>query len=324
MISGGLVTSKSHVDLIEAAAEVEVDMVGDSGAVFYLQFDNQHTFGFRARGNTVEVDFEGNSPASVSTTQPLHFWRVSEAAGNLTFEVSEDRSSWRTLTTIATPSYARAVRLVVGTDEQNPGANPTLFGGVNRNVARAQWCAADSLVDSFDQVDLGSFGTRWNNSTRIGSCTQQLGGGMAVTIQSDANADCTFASSASYRLTASSVATHVPAITTFAAGFEAYLVVRTDANRTLELAFDLDMMCAKAAGTSLGCSPYDTSQVYWRLRESSGMALFETSNDGATYTTLVATPAPFSLEAVRLEVGSRATQDLGRSIGLAFTGVNAP
>jgi hypothetical protein len=261
--------------------------------------------------------------ANGTITSKSHVDLISEQAGTVTFETSPDRGAWRLLGTRPTPGYAKAVRLVVGV-VATTGPVPAHFAGVDRGGEAATWCKAEALVDTFTSIDVNPFGTRWNNTTKAGtSCTLGISGGTARSNQDGSGpADCWFGSSAAYDLRGSAVSTYITTISSFVAGWQTYLAIRDDSDRSAMIAFDNNEMCATGTGITRTCVGYASNDEYWRLREDAGMLRFEISTDNAAWQPVHAIPAPFAVDAVRIHVGTVADRPLGTSIGLSISDIN--
>lgn len=323
VVANGTITSKSHVDLIGSSAELEVASIGDTDAVFRLAFDQNRYLGIEARGAELFAVDSGSPLPAVAFGPGDRFWRISERAGTVTFEASPDRATWRLLGSRPTPVYAKAVRLVVGV-VATTGPVPAHFAGVDRGGEAATWCKAKVLVDTFASIDVNPFGTRWNNSARGGpSCTLAISGGTARSNQDGSGpADCWFGSSAAYDLRGGAVSTYIITISSFAPGWQTYLAIRDDSDRSATIAFDNNEMCASGTGITRTCVAYASNDEYWRIREDAGMLHFEISTNNTAWLPVRSIAAPFAVDAVRIRVGTVADRPLGGGIGLSISDIN--
>ena len=322
--AGASLESRSFVDLIGAAAEVEVLEVGDPGASFRLQFDGARYLGIEARAGQIVATATNGVFTGIPLGPADRYWRISESAGTVSFSTSADRSSWRSLGTVATPTYASAMRILLGSIGGSTGSTPARLDNVDTGVASASWCKSTTLVDTFGPVNVLPYGPLWNTTGRVGtSCTPMIFGGAAHLDQTGQSAtDCWFGSSAAYDLRDSSVSTYITAIGTFLPGWRTYLAVRDDANRRLSIAFDQNQLCATGTGVIRTCVPYATSDEYWRLREAGGTVFFEKSTNDATWSSVHELPTPFDPRAVTVLVGTVAETALASGIGLSVSDIN--
>jgi hypothetical protein len=311
----GEARSRAHVDIVGAAAEVEIGEIAAVRTAFLLRFDATRFFGLIVNGGQISVIEPNASHTAIPYDPELdRIWRISEAGGTLTFETSSDRTTWRTIGTTTTPSYASALRVVLIGDG-GPSGSAARFVGVNREVGPAPWCGVSTLVDSFDQVAPAPFGLRWNNSGAIGACTQRMQNGTAQTTHPSAgNGECTFGSSFAFDVRGGAVSTLITAITNFEPGYTVYLALRDDAGAFAQIAFDNDDMCVTATGANKSCIPYNTSLEYWRLRDTSGTLHFEVSADNVDFTEVTALVPMVDLARAYVHVGTSAITNLGKSI----------
>jgi hypothetical protein len=246
------------------------------------------------------------------------WWQIVENAGLVRWETSPDAITWTSRrTSVATPAFAPAVRIVLEST-----AGTSTFARLNAGRPRAPWCKASTLVDDFAA---GAPGLRWT-PTAQGACTIAETGNTVLTTMSGAGTSyCAFASTTAYDLTASSVYIDVPAITNFYPPVHYFLRVSDASNKSATLAFlgSTNQLEESADGIALQTTAYaSATEVFWRLRESGGMLVWETGPSAAAFTVKRQAAAPFKLDAVRVLLGADTNAAMAGQIQIAALGVD--
>lgn len=308
-----------YVDLRAAAAEVELRSITGTGATAHFRFTHDNgLFGFTVSTDTLTM---GVAPGGLATlpydpAQHRHL-RVAHAGDDLTFSTSPDGLVWTPRHTTPAPPFVSAVSIGLGATGSVVAVSPSTvtFAAFNTYVAPAKWCAANTLVDNFDDsmIDLP-----WahHGHTTAGCIEYENQFAARVDQNGSMACDAYFGSSALYRLTGTQMVARIAAITTFATGWITYLGVwDVDEQNYARMFFEGNQLCVDGTNLAKTCVAYSTQRDLWRVREADGMLHFE-AGMGSSFTAVHSVPVPFPLDAVRIYFGTLTDRATGQNIGL--------
>lgn len=130
---------------------------------------------------------------------------------------------------------------------------------------------------------------------------------------------CGWRSTVAYDLTASAVYLDVPTISTFHPPVRFTLrVIDIMSNGTAEIGFvGSNQLVENATGLAAMATAYGGgNEDWWRLRESAGMLVWESSGDGNTWVEKRKAAVGFPLTAVKIAIGGEATAAMPGSISI--------
>lgn len=180
---------------------------------------------------------------------------------------------------------------------------------------------AHLLADSFNAVDP----TRWTPFGTVQQSGAVYGGPAANTTNNYSG----LVSASRYDLTGSEARIDVNAVLNPAPGSRTYFAAKQDANNAIFFVVENGVISAvqqvASATTVLGTATYNaTRHRTLRLRESTGVAYWEISADGRTWTTFVARPSPIPLTNVQVEFAAGTDQPVANPGTAVFDRYNVP
>jgi hypothetical protein len=249
------------------------------------------------------------------------FWQLHERGGQLLFETSPDGAAWSERGRLDLPFDVSLVRVELSAGVFQYEASPGFaeFDGLNGGVARGRHCKVAKLVDDFDD---GVRDPRWARSYAMGPCRVREAGGALVGEPPDsANAPgyCAYQSAAAYDLTSSQLAVEVLEMIDPAPDSPgiAYLKMSTsDDERGVELVEEGGALkCRQWVDHQLSVldeRAWDADQHrFWMLAERDGEITWQTSPDGAAWTTLCTAPT----SSIDVDVGITGPAPDGQRLG---------
>jgi hypothetical protein len=307
----GAIESKHFVDLRDAAVEVDVvqaDAIGDAVTRLSVGQDPMHAITMYVRsgmlyGDTIDMPHPPTTSSAVYDSGAQKYWQISESAGQITFEVSPNGTSWTALTaqTFPTPAFASSVRISLEVDAPSTGSSygSATFDDLNQTVPTSPWCDASTAM--------GWMPPSWMNgpAPTPGFMCMAMIGPQAAKLSEGGTGDCYIGSSAAYNLVNSAVSIDIDPLGEGLAYTPYVLVVGDSVAQFTGLDDSDDDICMP----NLLCShTYNsTTDRYWQLKESSGTLILSTSSDNATWVPVLAPVAdPFDLSAVEIRLGATA------------------
>lgn len=260
---------------------------------------------------TREVGGQYLELASVAFDPAVHrYWRLREDAGTTFWETSGDGNDYTVRAEASNDSLfpLDLLRFEVGasTDGSEVGPGEARFDDVNGGRAGGVWCKLSSFTDDFDDGDVSR---RWDRSFFSATCTAaEIGGEAVMTLGSDSTDYCAYMSATSFDATGEGAIVEVTELPDPGVTAEAYFRLEVMDVHGVQITADQGDLSFGVIedGTyqtiaSLLYDPVD--HRWWRLREAGGTAFFETSPDGAAWTTRADAPTPAPLTAVDVILG---------------------
>ncbi|MBI4510523.1 MAG: hypothetical protein HY698_12895 [Deltaproteobacteria bacterium] len=181
---------------------------------------------------------------------------------------------------------------------------------------------ADDFADGVRHPD-------WKEYARSAATVAETGGRLVVTIANGIAGPnySGYTSELVYDLRGDHVRVEVPAVGNTATQAEVYLAVMAqnrDALVILESAGTLNFLYRVGADYSnVGSIAYNASDHrYWRIRESSGTAFWETSSDQVTWTIRASLATPFPVDQVRVDLAAGTYRPEANPGAAAFDNLN--
>jgi hypothetical protein len=285
--------------------------------------------------NFIRTDTSGNgvSQGTLAFSATDHrYWRIREAGGQVFWETSPDRTTWTLREQASAPidfRYAR-VSLFGGTYEAaavNPGE--MVFDNLNTGVPASEFCAPETLVDRFDD---GVISDAWSRDSVTNGCVISEGGGvLRLTPAATAGSGCQLASSTAYDLRGKAFVVRVAQMVDTSTQVQAYLRLADFAagsdhyvgffQRGGQL---LAQSRAGGAETDVAVTWNATDHAWWRIREASGMVIWETSPDGTAWSMRRMSAAPVSLTRIVVDLSVENGAGAATPGAAHFDDFNAP
>jgi hypothetical protein len=266
-------------------------------------------------GNTLYARKTVGGAFSVLNTIPFdtamhRFWALSEHAGTLTWEWSQDGTSFNTLYSAPDPIDLSFKYVQVFAGTQNAIASPgtARYASFNAGVpALSTACAPSAFMDTFDD---GVTGEEWR--VFLDSCCSdaETGGHLVVSSNGTAMGTKSRRSGWGFDLRGASIGITVVEIPTNANQtgiFAAYY----DAQNQLQIRVSSSAITVRIV---IGGTPTNTNYAlpgpapfHVRIREAGGMVFFEaTTNKQVGWSVMQMQPAPFSVDDVRISIALNA------------------
>jgi len=322
----------SHV-LVEVPQMV--DTTSHAQAFLQLTFDSMNYLETVQENGTLSFRKWVGGTVSTAATVPYdpaqhRWWQIRESGGTTYWDTSPDGTNWTRRASDANPSYVGEVQIVIGAGTYQSEANPgsAHFDNVNGGGApTGQWCPALTFTDNFDD---GTQGAVWLPSYANAGCVKsETGGAVVLAPASGGGSECAYWSAFAYDLTEGSMIIEVPAmVNTSTAAYAFFEAYADDGNRlTIEQTQGRLYFRKRVAGTdtNLANVPWDAvSHLWWRVRESGGMAFWETSPDGRAWTPRASAPDPISIREVSVRFGAGAPTRPSTPGAARFDNYNLP
>lgn len=220
-------------------------------------------------------------------------WRMRESAGTFYFETSADGTSWSVRA--QTPSSALLpldlLNLELGSYYESPGSSPgrARFDELRGEAATVgPACKLTTLRDDFDQ---SSEATLWRRSSDDPGCKHAyIDGRLQFDFTDGESGYCFLRSSRLYDLSASAISLRAVEVTAPGKTAETYVELRAVGGDAVLVVGNGNLLILgrKPVGGSteqIFSTAYLPSEfAYWRLRESNGSVVLETSSDGTSFT----------------------------------------
>ena len=156
--------SKHRVDLTGTNVAIEVPQMVDTStnalAALYLVADSSHYVAITQLHGTLNAEWNTTGGAAMdvgSTYDPLkdRWWRISEASGTVTFEVSADGTTFAPLATVASPTWINDLEIAIGGYSDGIAHGSVHFDNLDDKLDLAGWCKADTFSDHFMRMAVG-------------------------------------------------------------------------------------------------------------------------------------------------------------------------
>ncbi|MEO6776555.1 MAG: hypothetical protein ABI467_26665 [Kofleriaceae bacterium] len=323
--------SKHRVDLAGTNVAVEVPQMVDTSsnatAALYLVADPTHYLAITQVHGVLSAEWDDGNAAATDTATPYdasaqRWWRISEAGGTVTFEVSADGVTFAALASVASPSWVDDVAIALGGYSDGVVTHGTVqFDHLDDQLDLAGWCKADTFADRFARPSIGYDWTARQTPTMGASgCTATVMNGAHFDQSGIANSRCWLASGHAYDLVDSHAFIHVAPITLSKPGWTTFLrAISDNVTDAMMIDWDTGNICAQVRSQPPICRPYDgTADAYWRIGEAAGMVVFDTSPDAVTWAAIMAVPLPFPSGALELQLGTEATSSFAGAVPLVI------
>jgi len=326
--------SKHRVDLTGTNVEVEVpqmlDTTSNAIAALYLVADPNHYLAITQVHGKLNAEWaDGGGATDVNATyDPVNqkWWRISEASGKVTFEISADGATYSLLSTITTPTWVNDVVIALGGYSDGVVTHGTVaYDNLDEKLDLAGWCKADTFTDNFMRSSVGyDWTARFTPTTGAAGCIPSVNNGAHFDQSGIPNSRCWLASGHGYDLAGSRVYAHVPSIVTTKPGWTTFLrAISDNVSDAMLIAWDTGNLCAQIRSETPICRPYDMAKdLYWRIGEAGGTLVFDASPDATVWTPVATVPVPFALNALEIQVGTEATTSFAGTVGLVVSGYN--
>lgn len=330
--------AKHRVDLTGTNVEVEVpqmlDTTSNATAALYLVADPSHYVAITQVHGTLNAEWDDGNVLATDVGTPYdpvqhRWWRISEAAGKVRFEVSADGASYAPLAamaTLATPSWIDEVDLALGGYSDGVLTHGTVaFDNLDGKLELAGWCKAAAFHDDFARSAVGyDWTARKTPAMGAAGCTATVNDGAHFDQSGIANSRCWLASGHAFDLAGSSVYARVGTIVTTKPGLTTFLrAIADDVTDAMLLEWDTGNLCAQIRSDTPICRPYDpANDQYWRIGEAGGTLVFDASPDATNWTPVATVPVPFALNALEIQLGTEATLSFAGGAPLVVSAYN--
>ena len=261
------------------------------------------------------------------------YWRLRHRGRDVLWETSPDRRTWQIVHREASPMAPDTVWVNMVASGQQSNATEAWFDDVNTPTDDVpSLCAADASEDDFED---GALALRWRPWNGAGTCyVREAGGAAELRYPSGETFSlCQMLSSAPLAFVdraASFEIAHLPRTQSFAALFELTAPVEQHSVRVrivgdtalLQVVRKPSPMDPEIVDFEVSLAFDLTTHRHWRFRESGGRVFWETSPDGATWTTRAETEMPFDARAVMLSFGGHRYADTGAEEVVRIESVN--
>ena len=245
-------------------------------------------------------------------------WRMRESAGTFYFETSPDGTGWTVRAQTASSALLplELLNLELGSYYETPGANPgrARFDELRGDTATAgPACKLTTLQDDFDR---SSEATLWRRSSDDPGCKHAyVDGRLQFDFTDGESGYCFLRSSRLYDLSASAISLRAVEVTAPGKTAETYVELRAVGGDAVLVVGNGNLLILgrKPAGGSteqIFSTAYLPSEfAYWRLRESNGSVLLETSANGTSFTERAQTQLDFDPSRVEVILGAGTWND---------------
>ena len=304
------------VDGTEATTQVEIVSnnfaSAQANAVLSYGHDSANfiQFGFTVDDLFMLTSVDANALVTLIAkhdAQQHRFLRIVERNGLLTFQTSPDGAIWTDQATFNTPAFIDNVSVGVGIFD-GPGGSLT-FDNIDTTFA-SQWCPSASLVDDFDDSDIGR---EWLQGTGEGCALTHATGRAWLELDDPTAASCLYASSKAFDAGDSSVSVNVPAIANSVPSLRVYLRLVDARDQAIEMGFHGGNAIYAQVGSGLLSTfsdeiPYDGDES-WRIRLSGSTVWFEL-HDGSAWSPFAQTELPpdFDVSQMQIQLGASANE----------------
>ena len=298
--------SSRYYDLTDSSVAIDLPhMVNpESGAeAYFLVYndDGDREAAFSQIGGVLRFYARVNGDGAIVSTpydpvQHRH-WRLRERAGTLYWETSRDGAAWTIRHQQPAPFDLSLVRveLSAGVSEAQDDPGFLEVEALNGGVARGSHCKVATLRDDFDD---GVSDARWLRSFSESGCRIGEDDGSFYGRGSDGSgsAYCGYQSSSAFDLTGSELTAEITEMLAPGAPALVFFKLADDRNQHgLELSQEGGQLnChfwVDGVRSSAGQTPWDEQeQRFWRLAERDGEVRWQTSPDGADWTTQCTKP----------------------------------
>jgi hypothetical protein len=313
--------TKHRVDLTGTNVAVEVPQMLDTNsgatAALYLVADPTHYLAITQVDGVLNAEWDLNGQAVATDVGAVYdpvadrWWRISEASGTVTFEVSADGVAFASLATVASPPWIDDIEIALGGYSDGVIPHGTVkFDNLDDKLDPAGWCKAGVFGDHFMRPSIGfDWTARKTPTTGASGCTATVNNGAHFDQSGIPNSRCWLASGRAYDLAGSYAYAHVGPIAMQKPGLTTFLRAISDTvTDAMLIDFDTGNLCAQIRSDTPICRPYDMAKdLYWRISEAGGTLLFDASPDAMTWTPIATVPVPFPLNALEIQLGTEAT-----------------
>jgi hypothetical protein len=339
---GGFRTNR-YYNLHSDSVSVEVTNAGNTAttaaAYFELSAPGSGFLQIYQQSGTIFFQYGSGGVTTTLKSGPYNpvnhlYWRYREDGTNTYWETSANGATWTIQTQKATASLPVAidllsVQLVASTQggEVSPGA--VHFAKVNGGgTPVGQWCPMSSITDNFNSTTRSPLWARWYANAP--ETVTQGGGQLLLTLAPNATCYAGYISSASYRLTGSSILVQVPTVPNIASNGQGYVTLNAPGNNSLMMLEENGQLKGRfnLNGTlmDVGSVLYDPTQHgWWRVRESGGNLFWETAPDGKMWTTQVTVAVPsFGVDVLDVSLAGGTWKTEASPGTVAFANLNLP
>jgi hypothetical protein len=252
-------------------------------------------------------------------------WRLRELRGVVIWDVSPDRRAWTEVHRQAVTMDTTAVYPILSTRGQIANASEAWFDNVNAPSPPVPGtCPADALRDDFEDGVISNAWSPWNGA---GQCTlREINGRVELNFFGDFSA-CILGSRRVHDLRGSAIAYELSSVPTEGV-FQTLIELRSARYQDrVELRINGTSMTMTVfvndAQVFQGAGPFDrTAHRFGRLREAGGRLIYDTSPDGAAWSTRLEADYRFGASPVGFHVTGIHSGG-GPSLQLQIGGVNA-
>lgn len=327
-------TSSALYDLTDGTIETTVAQVGGRYTILELRsFDGPRAQLLVEDGTSLlaGVYSTGNDGVRATATyvpSTHRHWRFREHNGWLYWETSPDGNGWTELHSETLPFPPDHVHGIVSGGGQLAAAGEAQFDHVNPDPFDGRFCPGTALSDDFSAAP---FRPLWDDWTETGCTMTETGGEVVMDFTGAADVWCGASSSHIYDLRGSSITWEVSAAAS-ASMFLTYVQVIVPGDDTTRLEIGMEdgtmwfLQDVASVDTGYAEATFSASNHrFWRLAESAGRALFQTSPDGTGWTTQLDVASAFDLSEVVAIIGAGTWgTGPGTAVTTRFAGVNAP
>lgn len=245
-------------------------------------------------------------------------WRMRESAGTFYFETSADGTDWAVRAQTASSALLPLdlLNLELGSYYESPGPNPgrARFDDLRGDASTVgPACKLGTLQDDFDESNEA---TLWRRSSDDPGCKHAyIDGRLQFDFTDGESGYCFLRSSRLYDLSASAISLRAVEVTAPGKTAETYVELRAIGGDAVLVVGNGNLLILgrKPAGGStqqIFSTAYLPSEfAYWRLRESNGSVLLETSSDGTSFTERAQTQLDFDPSRVEVILGAGTWDD---------------
>ncbi|HEY0101812.1 MAG TPA: S8 family peptidase [Pyrinomonadaceae bacterium] len=305
-------------DFRDKTLQVEVQPASQAGAVwtyFKLYIDDSNGLVFAVGANLFTCDSTINGVTDrtqLAWDATIRYWRFRHDidANTVSFDTSADGVTWTTRKTV-TPAFSLgAVRTGFGagaTGTTNAAPGTAIFDNFRVERYRPLFPLSDNFNDNVRAA-------KWNTLATSGSNIVEQNGRLEITPAAAMPGYDGYVSATTIDLTDARVAVQTVAVPT-TNGFATFYALRATSGNYLMLGVSTSgtLITQRSVGgvVTQTSVPYNaTQQRFWRFRHNraADTVSWETSPDGATWTTQAAYPTPFDITGLQvLLVGQKAT-----------------
>jgi hypothetical protein len=311
--------SVAYYDLRDSEIQAKVDAVGGHDTILEIRNEQDQKVQMVVEDGDLTPAILNAPAGGALPTIPydavaMAYWRLRESTGHMYWEYSADRTSWQLLYDQTDPFDVGFVQGVVAAGAPLASTTTARFADVNVQASGGAFCKAETLSDSFGLDFLPNF-DHWSAN----GCTISVGNGDLISTFDGLENNCFTGINTTrrYDLRGSQIVVDAEQIPV-AAHFITYLGVYDervpnkqtnleigldfgDGTGTPTMYFDETDRDSTVASSSAMWNPAEMR--YWRLRESGGHLLVDTSPDAANWTNRFDAAAQIDVSQVRFEIG---------------------